>query len=141
MSALNLADLELLLRLAAAGQLLIAILGPTLPRVLGWREAIARMPLLVREVFWIHTIFIALTCAIFGVLTWRFAGDLARTPQEFLRWLAGGIGLFWGTRSIMQWSHYSASHWRGLVIPTVVHWALFLGYGAFAATYFIAAFR
>ena len=47
--------LEGFLRLAAGGQLFIALLGPMIPRLLDWREPIARMPLLVREVFHIHT--------------------------------------------------------------------------------------
>ena len=58
-----------------------------------------------------------------------------------MRWLAFSIGLFWGIRSIMQWTHYSPSHWRGLPGRTVAHWALFLGYAAFSITYFLAAFR
>jgi hypothetical protein len=141
MNKLIFENLDLLLRLTAAGQLVIAILGPMIPRLLDWREPISRMPLLVREVFHIHTFFIALTCAIFATLTWRFAADIAFPTHELMRWLAFSIGLFWGIRSIMQWSHYSASHWRGLLGRTIAHWALFLGYGAFAITYFLAAFR
>ncbi len=133
--------LDICLRLAAGGQLFIAILGPNLPRLLDWREPIARMPLLVREVFWIHTWFIGLTCGIFGTLTWVFAADLAHPTHEMLRWFSAAVGLFWGIRCIMQWTHYSASHWRGLPNKMLAHWTLFLGYGAFATTYFIAAFR
>ena len=133
--------LDLWLRLAAAGQLFIAILGPMLPRLLGWGDAIGRMPLLVREVFWIHTFFIGLTCAIFGTLTWVFAEDIALPHHEMIRWFAFSVGLFWGIRCVMQWTHYSASHWRGLAGKTTAHWALFLGYAAFATTYFIAALR
>ena len=133
--------LDNLLRLAAAGQLFIAILGPMIPRLLHWQKAIADMPLLVREVFHIHTFFIGLTCAIFGTLTWRFAADIAQPVHEMMRWFAFAVGLFWGIRCVMQWTHYSASHWRGLLPQTVAHWALFFGYGGFAAAYFLAAFR
>jgi len=129
------------LLLAAAGQLFIAILGPMIPRLLNWKQPIAAMPLLVREVFWVHTFFIALTCAIFGVITWRFAADIAQPAHELIRWFAAAIGIFWGIRCVMQWTVYSSSHWRGLFDKTVAHWALFLGYGAFATTYLIAAFR
>lgn len=133
--------LDVLLRLAAAGQLFIALLGPMIPFLLGWREAIARMPLLVREVFWVHTFFIGLTCAIFGLITWVFAADLAHPAHDMMRWFLFAIGLFWGIRSVMQWTVYSTSHWRGLMDKTIAHWALFTGYSAFAITYFIAAFR
>lgn len=133
--------LELCLRLAAVGQLFIACLGPMIPRLLNWREPIARMPLLVREVFWVHTIFIGMTCAIFGSLTWAFAGDLANPSHDMMRWFCAAIGLFWGVRCIMQWTYYSSSHWRGIPSRTVAHWTLFLGYLAFAITFLTAAFR
>ena len=129
------------LLLAAAGQLFIAVLGMMIPRILGWQGAIAQMPLLVREVFHVHTFFIALTCAIFGSITWRFAGQIAHPTHELIRWFAGAIGIFWGIRCVMQWTFYSSSHWRGLLDKTIAHWMLFLGYGAFAITYLTAAFR
>lgn len=135
------AHLDSLLRLAAAGQLFIAILGPMIPRLLDWREPIARMPLLVREVFHVHTFFIGLTCAIFGTLTWVFAADIATAAHPMLRWFAFSLGLFWGIRCVMQWAFYSTSHWRGLLPQTVAHWTLFLGYGGFTAAYLLAAFR
>lgn len=129
------------LLLAAGAQLFIALLGPMIPRLLNWKEAINAMPLLVREVFHVHTFFIALTCAIFGVITWRFAPAIASPSHEMMRWFAGAVGLFWGIRCVMQWTTYSASHWRGLPMKTLAHWALFLGYGAFAITYLTAALR
>ncbi len=131
--------LTLALQFAAAGQLFIACLGPMIPRLLNWREAIANMPLLVREVFHIHTFFIALTCAIFSVITWRFAADIALPAHELMRWFAFSVGTFWGIRCVMQWTFYSSSHWRGNARLTIIHWTLFLGYGAFAAAYLIAA--
>jgi hypothetical protein len=138
---MNTQTLTTCLLLAAAGQLFIAILGMMIPRILNWKEPIARMPLLVREVFHVHTFFVALTCAIFGVITWRFAADIANPSHELIRWFTAAIGIFWGIRCVMQWTFYSSSHWRGLLDKTIAHWALFLGYGAFAITYLLAAFR
>lgn len=133
--------LELGLRVAAGGQLFIAGLGSALPRILHWEKAIADMPLLVRQVFQIHTWFISLTCAIFAVITWRFAGLMASGQDELAKWIAGAIALFWGVRSIMQWTHYSQEHWRGKLGLTFLHWLLFLGYAAWAVVYALAALR
>jgi len=83
----------------------------------------------------------SLTLSIFAVLTWRFAAEIAAGPNPPAIWLATAIGLFWLVRSIMQWLHYSSSHWRGNVGRTWIHWMLFLGYGAIAIVYFLAAFR
>ncbi|MEY2585719.1 MAG: hypothetical protein QOD80_1745 [Verrucomicrobiota bacterium] len=134
-------NLELFLRLAALAQLGVAILNLFLVRIMKWERDLASAPLLIREVFQIHIYFISITLAIFGALTWRFAGEIATAAHPVCIWLAIGIGVFWAVRSMMQWTHYSAVHWRGDRIRTLIHWMLFLGYGAFAAVYFTAAGR
>ncbi len=129
----------LALKFAAAGQFIIAVLGLCLSHLLHWKDDIARMPLLIREVFLIHGWFISLTLGIFSVLTWRFAPDIAHGAHEFLRWFAAGVALFWGVRCVMQWTHYSREHWRGIPSRTAVHWTVFLSYAAFTLTYLRAA--
>lgn len=131
--------LTLALQLAATGQIVIAVLGLFLARMLDWKEAISNMPLLVREVFQIHGWFISLTLLIFGTLTWRFAPDIAGGTHEFFRWFSAGVGMFWGLRCVMQWTHYSAVHWRGIADRTAIHWIVFLSYAAFTITYLKAA--
>ena len=133
--------LELFLRFAGLAQLGVAVLNLFLVRIMKWERDLASVPLLIREVFQIHIYFISITLAIFGALTWRFAGEIATAAHPLCIWLAIGIGLFWAVRSVMQWTHYSAVHWRGDGVRTLIHWMLFLGYGAFAAVYFTAAGR
>jgi hypothetical protein len=134
-------NLELLLRIAALAQLGVAILNLFLVRIMKWQGDLATAPLLIREVFQIHIYFISITLAIFGTLTWRFAGELATGAHPLSVWLAFGIGAFWGIRSVMQWSHYSGVHWHGDKLRTAIHWLLFFGYGVFAAVYLTAAGR
>jgi hypothetical protein len=138
---MKLLNLELLLRLAALAQLAVVLLNLFLIRIMNWRSDLNAMPLLLREVFQIHVYFISITLAIFGAITWRFAADIANATHPICVWLAIGIGVFWAIRSIMQWTHYSAVHWRGDRARTLIHWTLFLGYGAFATVYFTAAFK
>jgi len=133
--------LTLLLRLAALAQLAVVVLNLFLVRLMNWRRHLDAMPLLIREVFQIHIYFISITLSIFGALTWRFASEIANAADPICVWLATGIAVFWAIRSVMQWSHYSSLHWRGDRVRTVIHWTLFLGYGAFAAVYFTAATR
>jgi hypothetical protein len=133
--------LEVLLRAAAITQLGVAVLNLALIRIMNWKPDLARAPLLIREVFQIHVHFISITLAMFGVLTWRFARDIANATTPLAVWLAISIAIFWGARSTMQWLHYSSVHWRGIPTRTAIHWTLFLGYGALAAVYFIAAGR
>src|SRR5207248_11028344 len=139
-SLLNLVSLEFALRLVALAQFAVAILNLFLIRIMKWKPDLESAPLLIREVFRIHIVFISITLSIFAALTWRFAHEIARAASPLAIWLAVAIGLFWFVRSIMQWLHYSANHWRGNFLRTFIHWALFLGYGAMAIVYFAAAF-
>jgi hypothetical protein len=136
----NLISLELALRTAAIAQFAVAILNLFLIRIMKWKLDLNRAPLLIREVFRIHVVFISITLSIFAVLTWRFAHEIVIATTPLAIWLAGAIGFFWLVRSAMQWTHYSASHWRGNIGRTLIHWTLFLGYGAIAVVYFAAAF-
>jgi hypothetical protein len=130
--------LELFLRIIALAQVALAVLSFFLARILKWETDITRMSLLVREVFEIHSWFISLTLLIWGVLTWRFAEEMAQAPTELSRWLCGAIGVFWGIRCALQWLHYSPSHWRGIPSRTVIHWLCFVGYGTWAVVYAMA---
>ena len=134
-------NLDLFLRAAAVTQLGVALLNLALIRIMNWEPDLARAPLLIREVFHIHVHFISITLTIFGVLTWRFARDIATAATPLAVWLAISIAIFWGVRSIMQWLHYSPVHWRGDRTRTAIHWALLLGYGALSVVYLVAAGR
>lgn len=133
------ANLELFLRIIAVAQIALAVLSFFLPRILDWKADMERMSLLVREVFEIHSWFISLTLVIWGVLTWRFAPEMAHEPTELSRWLCGAIAVFWGLRCVLQWLHYSGAHWRGILSRTVIHWMCFVGYGLWAVVYGLAA--
>jgi len=137
---LNLISLETALRAAALAQFAVALLNLFLIRIMKWKPDLDRAPLLIREVFRIHVVFISITLSIFGALTLRFAHEIARAGSPLAIWLAVAIGLFWLVRSAMQWTHYSASHWQGHSLRTAIHWTLFLCYGAMAAVYLAAAF-
>lgn len=125
--------MKTLLLLAAFGQLCLAVIGFNMVRLLGWREEVARMPLLVRQVFHVHTWFISLTVFIFAALTWRFAGEMSAEPMG--RWLAACIGIFWGVRAVLQVTYYRSSHWRGIPSRTLVHGILLVVYPGWAVLY------
>ena len=134
-------DLEMLLRACAAVQMAIALLNLALPRLLHWAADLQRMPLLLREVFHVHAWFISVTLAIFAVMTWRFAPELAGGASEPLAWLAAGIATFWGLRSILQVAYYSSSHWRGRSGPTAVHITLLIVYPPMTMIYALAVLQ
>ena len=125
---------------AAVLQCGIAMLNLFLVPLLKFQPELVRAPLLLREIFHVHAWFISLTLSIFATLTFRFAREIAFGSNELGRWLAAAIGIFWGVRTVLQVAYYSSSHWRGRLDRTLVHVALLLLYGGFAAVYLWAAF-
>jgi hypothetical protein len=132
--------LSSLLRIAAAAQLAVALLNLFLVRLLDWKADMDRMPLLLREVVNVHCWFISITLGIFGVMTLRFAEAMAASSNEACRWLAAGIGIFWASRTVLQVTYYSRSHWHGRPFRTAMHVALLATYGGLALVYSLSAF-
>lgn len=133
--------LDKILIAAAVGQLIVAIINTRLDKIMKWDAELSTFSLLMREVFHVHKWFISITLFIFGVITLRFATDIGNAEYEMTRWFAGGVGVFWAIRTIIQWSYYSAAHWKGVPGRTAVHWILTICYGGCAATYLVAAFQ
>jgi hypothetical protein len=131
-------NLIICLKLAAGMQLALVIVNIFIEKLLGWKPDIERMPLLIREVFRVHCWFISVTLAIFGIVTLRFAEELAAGSNELGAWLAIGIALFWAIRAVIQVSYYSSTHWRGLPDKTFAHVMFLLAYSGFAVVYGLA---
>jgi hypothetical protein len=132
--------LPLLLKAAAVLQLGIALVNLFLVRLLNWRGELARVPLLLREVFQVHLWFISITLAIFGAMSWRFAAEIGAGTDLALRWMSAGVGFFWAIRTVLQVTYYSSSHWRGQPARLLVHVLVLFLYGGFASVYLSSAF-
>jgi len=133
--------LETLLRLCALAQVGVAAVNFGTARLLGWQDDIDRMPLLLRQVFWVHAWFVSLVLALFGVLTWRFAPEMAAGSSAVCGWLAAGLGLVWSLRTLAQVAYYSPEHRRGSPVRTFIHVFLFVVYGGMSVSYLAAAWR
>jgi len=128
-----------ILKFCAVVQIGVAILNLFLPRLLNWHAELKKLSLLPREVFHVHLWFISLVLLIFGVMTWRFATDIANGSELIGRWLAASIGLFWGIRTVVQVTYYSSEHWRGKIPRTIAHVILLGMYFTLSASYIVAA--
>jgi len=133
--------LHLVLWGCAVLQAFIAVTNLALVRILRWQPALAGMPLLVRQVFHVHSVFISIAVAFFAVLTARFARELAAGANPALQWLAGGLAIFWTLRVGTQLGYYSSTHWRGQRGKTAIHVAALTGFSALAATYWTVVLR
>jgi len=108
------------LQLAGALQMLLALSHFAFIRRLEWREELHRVGLFTRQVFWVHTGFLMLVLAGFGILDLVHADDLmARSALS--QTLLGGLTLFWGARLYCQFFVYRPELWRGNALNTRVH--------------------
>ena len=98
----------------------LAVVNFFVPGRLHWREEMARLSLVNRQIFEAHTVFIILTVAMFSVLLLTAAETLLE-PTRLSRLVLGGLTLFWGVRMLMQWFFYSPAIWRGHRFNTVMH--------------------
>lgn len=134
------ATLETLVRLAGIGQLLLVLASPAIPRVLGWREELAKnVRPLTREVFWTWAAYVWLTHMAFGALS-TFAPRLLvdRTPLAGL--VSSFIATWWGARIVIQFTYFDRSAAPPGRIFKLAEPALVLLFVVLAAVYGTVAF-
>lgn len=111
---------QLHLRIAGILLILLVFFHLFLPRRFHWKEELAHLSLLNRQIFMVHTFFICLVLLLMGLLS-AFGGHLLLQPLPLARLVAGGCAAFWGIRLIFQWLIYSPELWRGQPFNTVMH--------------------
>lgn len=97
----------------------LAVLHGAFPRYFNWRAELAPLSLINRQLMYVHTLFVALTVGLMGLLCLTCAPELTGTPLG--RKLALGLGVFWLGRLLVQFFGYSATLWRGKRFETAVH--------------------
>jgi hypothetical protein len=109
--------------LHVAGVLLIglALFHIALPKQFGWREEMRPVSLLTRQIFYVHTFFIALTVGLMGLLALFYADELLQ-PSALARGVLSGLLAFWLCRLGFQIFVYDAALWRGKKFETYMHW-------------------
>lgn len=108
------------LHIAGMLQLILALAHfGFIPR-LQWREDLQRVGLFTRQVFWVHTGFLMIVIAGFGILDLCHARELME-PTPLTRTLLGGLMVFWAARLYCQFFVYQSALWRGNRFNTLAH--------------------
>lgn len=113
----------------------LALLHGVFPRYFRWREELAGVSLVTRQILHVHTFFIALTVLLMGLLCLTNADELVSTP--FGRRICLGLFIFWFIRLIIQFFGYSSRLWKGKPFETFVHIAFTLLWAYLAAVFLI----
>lgn len=131
----ELADVRLIWA-AGAIQAGIVLVNGILPGRLRVRENVKDVPTFIRQIFYVHWIYIVLTVGFFSALCFGFARDLAGA-SALGRFLSGFLAGFWLLRVALQWFYYDrevrrANRWLdALYLASLVALSLIFARAAF----------
>jgi len=91
----------------AAGAVHLGIIAANipLPARLRVKERLAGVPRFIRQIFYVHWIYIVIVLGLFAALCFGFTADLAGA-SALGRFLSGFMAAFWLLRIILQLSYY-----------------------------------
>lgn len=111
--------MEIHLKVIGILLIVLAFIHVIFPKYFNWKQELASLSLINKQMMTIHTFFIALTVFLIGVLCVTSASEIIETSLG--RKLALGLGLFWGIRLVIQFFGYSPELWKGKTFETIVH--------------------
>ena len=109
------------LRVVGIAMAALVVVNLVVPGRYRWREELALLSLLNRQIFQVHGFFIVLTLALFSALLLT-CGEALLAPSRLSRAVLLGLTIFWGARMLAQWFYYSPEIWRGNRFNTVMHY-------------------
>ncbi|PQO26810.1 hypothetical protein [Blastopirellula marina] len=131
--------LETLLRVAGGLQLCVLIASALVPFRLNWREELACLSPLHRQMYWVYGGYVVLSIVAFGLITLLNAAQLA--GGDFLaRSFCLYVAIFWGLRLPLQAVFDVKEHLKTWWLKLGYH-ALTLLFVCFTAIYAYVALR
>lgn len=106
-------------------------------RFFGWDRELAGVSLLTRNIFFVHSFFIALGVVLAGAGSIFYADALLR-PDPLSRAILAGMAIFWFCRLFSQLFVYDSAIWRGDRFRTTMHVVFSMLWCYVTATYGIA---
>ena len=110
---------EIHLRIVGALLMIVALLHSIFPRYFKWKEELARVSLINRQMMYVHSLFLALGVFGMGALCVLSSSELVNTGLG--KRVCLGLGVFWVLRLFVQFVGYSSKNWRGKRFETAVH--------------------
>jgi hypothetical protein len=97
----------------------LALVHIVFPKYFNWRKELSSLSLINRQMITVHTLFIALTIFLMGLLCLTSSGELIET--NIGNKISLGLGIFWTSRLFIQFFGYSSELWRGKKFETIMH--------------------
>jgi len=128
--------IELHLKITGILLMALAALHIVFPKYFQWRKEFLPLSLITKQMFYVHTFFIALTLLFMGLLCITSSVEITTTVLGTR--LSLGLSIFWTTRLIIQFFGYSSILWRGKKLETIIHVVFTLLWVYISTVFFIA---
>ncbi|TVZ15335.1 hypothetical protein JM81_1563 [Maribacter sp. MAR_2009_72] len=111
--------MELQIKIIGGVLILLALIHIIFPRYFNWKEELNKLSLVNKQIMTVHTIFIALTVLLMGLLCLTSTKELIETNLG--KTISFGFAIFWTIRLFIQFFGYSTSLWNGKTFETIIH--------------------
>lgn len=128
--------MELHLKIIGVVLILLALVHTIFPKYFRWKSELRLLSMMNRQMFYVHSFFIALTVLLMGLLCLFSSGDLISTTLG--KRILLGFGIFWMARLIIQLFGYSSKLWKGKRFETFVHIAFLILWSYFSLVFVLA---
>lgn len=133
---LYLKKMEIHFKFIGFSLLILSAVHVVFPKYFKWKEELASLSLVNRQMIYVHTFFIALVLFLMGILCIISANELVSTALG--KKISTGFGIFWVLRLAVQFLGYSSELWRGKTFETGVH-ILFSVFWTYLSVVFLMA--
>jgi hypothetical protein len=130
--------MELHLKIIGLCLIVLALVHAIFPKQFNWKRELSSLSILNREMMYIHTLFIALTLLLVGLLCLISATDL--TSISLGKQVCLGLGIFFMLRLFVQFFGYSSKNWKGKKLETIIHILFSIFWTYLTAVFFLIYF-
>jgi hypothetical protein len=128
--------LQSAIQIAGALHLVVAAANFLLPGMLRYRENLAKVSPIIRQIFLVHALYIVLVLVGFGIICLLFPADLSGA-NSLGKFMSGFLAVFWSLRVVIQFGFYDRATKREHPVGTLFFNFVFL---YFAVTFLAATF-
>lgn len=111
--------MELQLKIIGGILIVLALVHIIFPKYFHWDKELSLLSLVNKQMMQVHTLFIALTLSLMGLLCLTSPHQLTTTILG--KRISLGLGVFWGARLLIQFFGYSSKLWKGKTFETTIH--------------------
>ncbi|KIC93532.1 hypothetical protein [Flavihumibacter solisilvae] len=128
--------MEIHLRIIGTLLVMLALVHLYFPRYFDWKRDFSTVSIVNRQMFYVHSFFIAFVVLLMGILCLTSAQELVNTSLGKKICLC--LGVFWLARLVIQFFGYSSQLWKGKTFETTIHVVFSIFWTYMSLTFIIA---